>query len=126
MLTLVAVGAVTIVVSAVVHLYLWGKSDGYRAVPTVGLLFLLQAIAGCILGPAMLVARRVFVSAAGAIFMAMSIGALYLSMHGGLFGYEETLDAPYVRLSLVVEIIGLIATIAVVATELRRRPTPNH
>jgi hypothetical protein len=125
-LALVAAGAVTIVVSAVVHLYLWGRSDGYRAVPTVGPLFLIQAIVGCVLGPMMLLARRVFATAAGAIYMAMSIGGLYLSMHGGLFGYQETLDAPYVKLSLVVEVIGLIATIAVAAMEFRPRQVPSQ
>ena len=125
-LALVAVGAVTIVISAVVHLYLWGKSDGYRAVPTVGPLFLTQGIVGCVLGPALLLVRRVFVTVAGAIYMAMSIGGLYLSMHGGLFGYEETLDAPYVRLSLIVEIIGLLALIVAAALELRPRQTQNQ
>jgi hypothetical protein len=56
----------------------------------------------------------------------MSIGGLYLSMHGGLFGYQETLDAPYVKLSLVVEVIGLIATIAVAAMEFRPRQVPSQ
>ncbi len=123
MLALVAVGAVTIVVSAVVHLYLWGKSDGYRGVPTVGPLFLLQAVVGCILGPMMLLVRRVFVTAAGAIYLGMSIGGLYLSMHGGLFGYQETLDAPYVQLTLIVEIVGFVAAVAATAMELRLRHT---
>jgi hypothetical protein len=125
-LALVAAGAVTIVVSAVVHLYLWGKADGYRAVPTVGPLFLIQAIVGCILGPTILLARRVYATAVGAIYMALSIGGLYLSMHGGLFGYQETLDAPYVKLSLIVEVIGLIATILVAALEFRPRPVPSQ
>ena len=118
-LALVAVGVVTIVVSAVVHLYLWGKSDGYRAVPTVGPLFLVQAIVGCVLGPGMMVVRRVFVTASGAIYLGLSIGGLYLSMHGGIFGYQETLDAPFVKLTLIVEVIGFVATLAVTALEIR-------
>ena len=125
-LALVAVGMVTIVVSAVVHLYLWGKSDGYRAVPTIGPLFLIQAIVGCVLGPTMLLVRRVFVTATGAVYLALSIGGLYLSMHGGLFGYQETLDAPFVKLTMIVEIIGFVATLAVTAMELRPGAPPNH
>ena len=74
MLVLVAAGAATIVASAVVHLYLWGKEDGYRAVPTIGPLFLLQGIAGCLLGPVMLVLRRVVTDAAGAMYLALSLG----------------------------------------------------
>ena len=108
-LVLVAAGAVTIVVSAVVHLYLWGKADGYRAVPTVGPLFLIQGIAGCLLGPAMLIFRRVITDAGGAAYMAMSLGALYLSINGGLFGFDETLNAPWVKFLLADEIVGLVA-----------------
>jgi hypothetical protein len=117
-LVLVAVGAVTIVVSAVVHLYLWGKADGYRAVPTIGPLFLIQGIAGSLLGLAMLVFRRVITDAAGAAYMAMSLGGLYLSINGGLFGFDETLNAPWVKFSLVDEIIGLVACLVAAAVAL--------
>lgn len=117
-LALIAAGAATVVISAVVHLYLWGKTDGYRAVPTVGPLFLIQGIAGCILGPAMLYFRRVITDAAGAAYMAMSLGALYLSINGGLFGFNETLNAPWVKFSLVDEIVGLVACLAAAAITL--------
>ena len=122
-LVLVAAGAATIVASAVVHLYLWGKEDGYRAVPTVGPLFLLQGIAGCLLGPVMLVFRRVITDAAGAAYLAMSLGALYLSINGGLFGFDETLNAPWVKFSLVDEIVGLVACLAAAAITLGSRST---
>ena len=115
MLVLVAAGAATIVASAVVHLYLWGKEDGYRAVPTIGPLFLLQGVAGCLLGPVMLVFRRVITDAAGAMYLALSLGALYLSINGGLFGFDETLNAPWVKFSLVDEIVGLAACLAAAA-----------
>jgi hypothetical protein len=114
-LVLVAAGAATIVASAVVHLYLWGKEDGYRAVPTIGPLFLLQGVAGCLLGPVMLVFRRVITDTAGAVYLAMSLGALYLSINGGLFGFDETLNAPWVKFSLVDEIVGLAACVAAAA-----------
>jgi hypothetical protein len=114
-LVFVAVGAVTIVASAVVHLYLWGKADGYRAVPTIGPLFLLQGVAGCLLGPVMLAFRRVITDAVGAAYLAMSLGALYLSINGGLFGFDETLNAPWVKFSLVDEIVGLVACVAAAA-----------
>jgi hypothetical protein len=114
-LVLVAAGAATIVASAVVHLYLWGKADGYRAVPTIGPLFLLQGVAGCLLGPVMLAFRRVITDAVGAAYLAMSLGALYLSINGGLFGFDETLNAPWVKFSLVDEIVGLVACVAAAA-----------
>jgi hypothetical protein len=120
-LVLVAIGAATVVVSAVVHLYLWGREDGYRAVPTIGPLFLLQGIVGCLLGVAIIAVRRVAVTAAGALYMAMSLGGLIISLNGELFGYPETLDAPYVKASLTDEIVGLVACLA--ACALRARDT---
>jgi hypothetical protein len=122
-LVFVAAGAATIVASAVVHLYLWGKEDGYRAVPTIGPLFLIQGIAGCLLGPVMLVVRRVITDAVGAAYMAMSLGALYLSINAGLFGFDETFNAPWVKFSLVDEIVGLAACFAAAAITLGSRST---
>ena len=121
-LVLVAVGAATVAVSAVVHLYLWGKADGYRAVPTVGPLFLIQCIAGCILSAAMLIFRRVVTDLAGASYMALSLGALYLSINGGMFGFNETLNAPWVKFSLFDETIGLAAYLAAAAIALGSGP----
>jgi hypothetical protein len=111
-LVLVVVAAAAIVVSAVVHLHLWGKADGYRNVPTIGPLFVVQGISGCILAVAMLALRRALVTFAGAVYMGMSLGGLLLSIHSELFDYQETLDAPFVKLSIVVEIIGLVAAVA--------------
>jgi hypothetical protein len=41
--------------------------------------------------------------------MALSIGGLYKAIHGGLFEYQETSDAPYVQMSFAVEFVGLAA-----------------
>src|SRR4051794_21726117 len=83
--------------SGVLHLYLWAKEDGYRAVPTVGPLFLIQGIVGCVLAVAAVSFRRLLIALAGAVYMAASIGGLYKAIHGGLFEYQETSDAPYVQ-----------------------------
>ena len=109
---LFAIGAGMVAWSGGLHLYLWGKEDGYRAVPTVGHLFLIQGIVGCALAVVAVVFRRLLVALAAAVYMAASIGALYKAIHGGLFGYGETSDAPYVQMSFVVEFIGLIAFVA--------------
>jgi hypothetical protein len=103
--------AVMIAASASIHLYLWGEDDGYRAVPTIGPLFLAQGASGCLLAVAIVAARRFVVTAAGCVYMAFSVGGLYMSMHGGLFGYPETVDAPWVKTTLLVELIGLVAGI---------------
>lgn len=80
------VGALTIVASGVVHLYLWGHTDGYRAVPTIGALFLVQAIIGCLLGLVVAVVSHPLTPAGGAAYMAASVAGLLVSIRWGLFG----------------------------------------
>jgi len=109
LIALFVVGAVMLAWSGVLHLYLWGKEDGYRAVPTVGPLFLIQGIVGCVLAVAAVSFRRLLIALAGAVYMAASIGGLYKAIHGGLFEYQETSDAPYVQMTFLVEFIGLVA-----------------
>jgi hypothetical protein len=106
---LLVIGAAMVAWSAILHLYLWGKEDGYRNVPTIGHMFLAQGIVGCLLAVAVVVQRRVITALAGAVYMAASIAALYKATHGGLFDFEDTSDAPYVKLSYAIEFIGLAA-----------------
>ena len=113
------VGALTIVASGVVHLYLWGHTDGYRAVPTIGALFLLQAIIGCLLGLVVAVVSHPLTPAGGAAYMAASVAGLLVSIRWGLFGYDETLGAPWVTFWLVDELLG--RAIMLVATALAWR-----
>ena len=99
-LVLVA-GAALLVVSAIVHLHLWAA--GYRNIPTIGPLFLTQGIAGILLGVAVAVIRRVFVAALGALFALGTLAGLLVSANFGLFGYRETMTAPWATSSLVFE-----------------------
>jgi hypothetical protein len=108
-LGLVVIGAAMVATSAIIHLYLWGKEDGYRHVPTIGPMFLAQGIVGCLLAVAAVIERRFIVALAGAVYMAASIAALVKAINGGIFDFNETLDAPYVMASFVVEFIGLAA-----------------
>lgn len=66
----------------------------------------------------MLIFRRVVTDLAGASYMALSLGALYLSINGGMFGFNETLNAPWVKFSLLDETIGLAACSAAAAIAL--------
>jgi hypothetical protein len=121
---LLVAGAAMLATSGIIHIYLWGKEDGFRAVPTVGPLFFVQGVVGCVLAVAVVVWRRLIVAVAGAIYFAASMGGLYKAIHGGIFDYHETLDAPYVKTSLTIEIVGLFAfaaALVVFATGTRRR-----
>ena len=98
------VGSALLVSSGAIHFQLW--ATGYRSIPTIGPLFLLQGIAGVLLGLVLVLWRRLLVVAAGAGFMVATIGGLLVSVKFGLFGFMDTLAAPYAGLSVVLESIG--------------------
>ena len=97
--------------SGAIHLQLWEM--GYRTIPTIGPLFLLQGIAGVLLAVLLLLWRRLLVVAAGAGFMVATIGGLLVSVNFGLFGFRDTFAAPYAGLSLVLESAGAVVLFVV-------------
>jgi len=53
-----ALGGGMLVWSAAIHYHLWSEPDGYRSIATIGPLFLLQSIAGLVIGVGIVVVRR--------------------------------------------------------------------
>jgi xanthine/uracil permease len=115
-LTLLA-GAAAAAASGIIHLHLW--ADGYRSIPTIGALFLFQGIAGVVLAVVLAVSRRLLAALATAGFLVATIGGLLLSVYVGLFGFTDTLAAPWAGVSLTVEIAGTVVLIAGSALLLR-------
>ena len=115
------IGGALVIASAALHLYLWSSVDGYRHIATIGPLFLVQGIVGCALGLAVIAWRNLAAAAAGAAFMAASIGGLAASVRFGLFGWHERMSAPYAGLALGVEIAGLVALLSGAAVLASRR-----
>jgi hypothetical protein len=111
------VGAALLASSGAIHLQLW--TMGYRTIPTIGPLFLLQGIAGVLLAVLLLLWRRLLVVVAGAGFMVATIGGLLASVNFGLFGFRDTFAAPYAGVSLVLESAGAVV-LAVVGIALVR------
>ena len=105
-------GAALIVASASIHIHLWAEKGGYKHIPSIGPLFLAQAIVGGVLAVALVAFRRPLLAALGALYLAGSIGGLLISLNWGLFGYTESTRAPYVGLALVVEPIGVVVLVA--------------
>jgi hypothetical protein len=102
----VAVGAALVATTGAIHLHLW--ASGYRTIPTIGPLFLFQGIAGVVIAVALVAWRRLVVVVAAAGFMIATIGGLLLSVYVGLFGFTDTLSAPFAGLSLAVESAGAV------------------
>jgi hypothetical protein len=105
------VGAALVATTGAIHLHLW--ATGYRTIPTIGPLFLFQGIAGAALVVALIASRRLLTVAAGAGFMVATIGGFLLSVYVGLFGFMDTLAAPFAGVSLAVESTGALVLSAV-------------
>jgi hypothetical protein len=116
-----AVGAGSLLVagSAVIHFYLW-DSQGYRNIPTIGPLFLAQAIVGWALAVTTAAWRKLLLVLASAGYGIISACALIYSVLFGLFGWQEVMSAPYVGMALAIEFAAgavLLAAAAVLAKQ---------
>jgi hypothetical protein len=111
------IGSALLAASGAIHLQLW--SMGYRTIPTIGPLFLVQGIAGALLAVLLVLSRRLLLVVMATGFMIATIGGLLLSINVGLFGFMDTLAAPYAGLSLGVEVAGAVL-LAVVGVALVR------
>ncbi len=99
-----------------IHLDLW--VGGYRDIPTIGVLFLLNAIGAVLLAIALLVTPvRLLgcVSAGGALLTAGTLAALLASLTGGVFGFTEYLGAPLNVTTIIVEAAGTVVLTALTA-----------
>jgi hypothetical protein len=101
------VGGLLLIISALIHLHLW--ASGYRHIPTIGPLFLLQGITGIALALVVVVSRQPLAMVCGALFALGTLGGLVLSIEVGLFGFKDSLSAPYATLSVAVESAALVA-----------------
>jgi hypothetical protein len=99
-----AVGSALVATSGAIHLHLWAM--GYRTIPTIGPLFLAQGLAGVAIAVLLVAWRRMLIVVAAAGFMVTTVGGFLLSIYVGLFGFMDTLAAPFAGVSLVVEGAG--------------------
>ncbi|HEX5400879.1 MAG TPA: hypothetical protein VFX16_01110 [Pseudonocardiaceae bacterium] len=103
------VGAVLLVGMAWIHYHLWGI--GYNTVSLIGPLFLVNAIVGALLAIAVLAVpgRMLGITATlSSLFTLGTLAALLVSLFWGLFGFKESIGAPLLKTTLVVEGAGVI------------------
>lgn len=92
------------------HLY----RNGYATVPAIGPLFRLDAVLAAAAAVAVLLAPPrllALVAAAGALLQLGTLAALVQSLTVGAFGFTETLDAPLIPQTFVVEGLGAVALV---------------
>jgi predicted lipoprotein with Yx(FWY)xxD motif len=104
-------GAALLVASGAIHLDLY--LTGYRTIPTIGPLFLLQVIAAFVLAAAILVTGNWLAAAAGAGFAVSTLGGYLLSLWVGLFGFTEVRTTAGIVAGIID--VAAFATLAVVA-----------
>jgi hypothetical protein len=113
-------GAVLLAATGVIHLYLVATGVG----GLLGVLFVLNGIAGVVLAIGLLALRgRLlgFAAVLGLLFLVASLAALLLALTVGLFGIRETWDFTLVPETVVVEAIGIVV-MAVASAMTARAP----
>jgi predicted lipoprotein with Yx(FWY)xxD motif len=104
-------GAGLLAVTGAIHLDLY--LTGYRSIPTIGWLFLLQVIAAFGLAVAVLATASRLIAAAGAAFALVTLGGYLLSVWTGLFGFTEIRSTAGIAAGLIET--AAFATLAVFA-----------
>lgn len=118
-LALVTAALVAVIASVHFQQYV----DFMSELPTVGVLFLLNAAGGAGVALALLSADRVLrrLAAAGTIGLAVaSLVSIVIALEGSLFGYQE----PTLRLPIVIAILAEVAVLPVAVAQLRREREP--
>jgi len=111
-------GALLLAVSAAIHLVLY--LTGYRAIPTIGWLFLVQFVVAFVLAIGALVTHSRLVAIAGAGLALSTLGAYLLAVWIGLFGYKEIRTRAGIAAGLIE--VAAFATLALAAVIKNARP----
>ena len=114
-------GAGLLITAAAIHLALY--LTGYRPVPVIGELFLLQVITGFGIGTVVLVTGS-RVAAAGALFALATLGGYLLSVWSGLFGFTEIRTTAGISAGVIE--VAAFATLAALAARLRPPGRPSR
>jgi len=112
-------GSILLIGSGYLHFRLW-NSFGYRHIPNIGPLFLVQAASALLLGVVVLLVRRVGVALLGAGFSVATALGLYSSIHFGLFGFRDSWSAPFAHETFALELVSaLLLSLGVVFGRVR-------
>jgi hypothetical protein len=132
-LTVRVISALALLAIGFDHLYEY-TADHYSAIPTIGFLFLLNAIGGFALAVAVLIPTERFlprrvselctisVAAGGFSLAAGSLAGLFISESTPLFGFRETGYRTTIVIAIVAEVVAMMSLVALVAVVGSIRP----
>jgi len=119
-----AAGALLLAGSAGIHLDLY--LTGYRSIPTIGWLFLVQLVVGFLLAVAVLVTRSRLTAAASAAFALSTLSAYLLAVWIGLFGFREIRTRAGIAAGLIeVAAFGILVMAAIAADPAEEAEGPD-
>ena len=104
--------------SGLLHLHLWDIA--YRHVPTLHVLFLVQAAAALVAAVLLLSTRNLLVVLGSAALMAGTIVGFVLARTVGIFGFHLTFSSALAYWALIVEAIAVVFLLGTAAVEVRR------
>ena len=116
-----AASAGLLAATAAIHLYLY--LTGYRTIPTIGWLFLVQVITAFLLAAAVLASGSRIVAAVGAGFAVATLGGYLLSVWAGLFGFTEVRTTAGITAGIIE--VAAFAALAVLALARPVQPQPS-
>jgi hypothetical protein len=99
-----------------VHLHLW--QQGYRHIPTIGPLFLAAAVSALVVGVGLLGRPSRLLGLLGFGTVIGILVGLIVSVNVGLFGFTESLTAPFAVESIVLETAAAVTLAAWIAVDL--------
>jgi hypothetical protein len=109
--------ALLVAAAGAIHLYLY--FDYFHRVHVVGVLFLVNAAAGLVLGAALLPRRDLPVVLAAGGYAIGTLAAFVISTRWGLFGYRETFWGSWQEAAAGIELTAAVLVAALLAV---RRP----
>ena len=119
------VGAGLLAATGAIHLDLY--VTGYKNIPTIGWLFLLQVIAAFGLAILVLFPGGRLIAALGAGFAASTLGGYLLSVWFGLFGFKEVRTTAGIVAGLIeIATFAVLAAVALTPAESARVGAPAH
>ena len=120
------VGAAGLAATGAIHLDLY-TNGGFRHIPTIGWLFLLQVIAAFGLAVLQLVPGGRLMALLGAGFAVATLGGYLLSIWFGLFGFHEVRTTAGIVAGLIeVATFAVLATVALTPAAQPRARVPAH
>ena len=120
-------GGLLLAWSGYLHFHLW-RGLGYRHIPTIGPLFLLQSVAGLGLGLLIIAVRRVWTAVLGVGFAASTVIGFLISVEHGLFGFKDSWSAPFAHQAFAIEVAAIVilvvaGTLCFLGTTSKSHPT---